>query len=621
MATRGQKCAACLGDIGHRRNGFTAECHHTFHHGCVSGGNVCPVCNARWHVTVAVTVAPNPSPPARTLFAAFARRHSIFRTSGRSRELRVYDDDEPVEQPPASRVGKAAQAAENNGAVVLKTHGEYTAVARSTSRDNFAVVIHIKAPSMAENGTAVARAPLDLVTVLDVSGSMSGGKLALLKRAMGFVIDKLGPDDRLSIVSFSNDARRVIRLTRMSDYGKASAKTGVESLVANGGTNILKGLLEGAKVLDDRRYRNAVASVILLSDGQDTYNLTDWGTSKKYNVLVPPSFKRSGERCVPVHTFGFGTDHDAAAMHTIAEETGGTFSFIENQAVVQDAFAQCIGGLLSVTVQETRIVITCSHPGVRVRSVKSGSYQGLVGADGRTASVDVGELYADEERRFLLFVDVPVAGAEEDVTDLIKVSCTYRDTATRQPMVVAGEDAVVVRPELATNMEPSMEVEWERFRVEATEDMAAAQEAAECGGHAAAATILDRRQEALSRSAPGLAGDARCAALVSELRELRARVADRQEYERTGRACLFAGMRSHAQQRATSVQLLGTAAPTPTPSGLSRSLFQGAPGRAPPAPPSSSFGAVGAYATPAMQRMVASSRKKREDGGSLNCPD
>ncbi|BAS84684.1 Os03g0413850 [Oryza sativa Japonica Group] len=39
-------------------------------------------------------------------------------------------------------------------------------------------------------------------------------------------------------------------------------------------------------------------------------------------------------------------------MHTIAEVTGGTFSFIENEAFIQDGFAQCIGGLLSVAVQE-----------------------------------------------------------------------------------------------------------------------------------------------------------------------------------------------------------------------------------------------------------------------------
>ncbi|KAF0914860.1 hypothetical protein E2562_032784 [Oryza meyeriana var. granulata] len=587
----------CHGIIDHSQSTVTSECNHTFHLRCFSG-SVCPFCNARWRDTVAVSVVPNPSPPS-TLFPGVTERPPTFWSF---LESHVYDDDDEPVQPPAQ--GTIAQAAANNRALVIKTHCELPAVPRSTARDNFAVLIHAQAPSIAAEATA-ARAPLDLVTVLDVSGSMTGYKITLLKRAMRFVIDKLGPGDRLGIVSFSDDARQVIRLTRMSDDGKASAKRAVESLAAGGCTDILKGLIEAAKVLDGRRYRNAVASIILLSDGQDTNNLNGWGTSKNYSVLTPPSFKRSGDRCLPVHTLGFGTDHDAAAMHTIAEETGGTFSFIENQAVVQDAFAQCIGGLLSVTVQEARISITCSHPGVRVRLIRSGRYESLVDADGRAASLDVGELYADEERRFLVFVDVPAAGAEEDVTDLIKVSCTYRDTSSRQSVVVAGEVAVAVvqRPvKVATNTEPSMEVERERFRVKATEDIAAAQEAAERGAHAAAKAILDRRQEALARSAPGLAGDARCAALLSELRELSTRVANRRVYEQTGRACLLAGMSSHTQQRATSVQLFGAAAPTSNPFGS-------------PAPPSFSFGGSGAYATPAMQSMVDSSRKTREGGG------
>ncbi|XP_052166166.1 E3 ubiquitin-protein ligase WAV3-like [Oryza glaberrima] len=602
-------CDKCRGVIDHSQPTVTSECSHTFHLRCFSGSVICPACNARWRDTVAV---PNPSPaPPSTFFPGGVPAPPP--TFGPFWVSHVYGDDEPVEPPVAAQGGGVAPA--NNGALVVTTHCEHTAVARSMSRENFAVLVHAKAPSIAAEATAAAaRAPLDLVTVLDVSGSMAGSKLALLKRAMGFVVDKLGPDDRLAIVSFSGEARRVIRLARMSDDGKASAKSAVESLAASGGTDILKGLVEAAKVLDGRRYRNAVASVILLSDGEDTYNLNDRLNSKNYSALVPPSFKRSGGRCLPVHTFGFGTDHDAAAMHTIAEETGGTFSFIENQSVVQDAFAQCIGGLLSVTVQEARIAVACSHPGVRVRSVKSGRYESLVQADGRAASVDVGELYADEERRFLVFVDVPAAGAGEDATELIKVSCTYRDTASRQQMVVAGEDAVVERPvEVTTTMEPSIEVERERFRVEATEDIAAAQEAAERGAHAAAKAILDRRQEALARSTRGLAGDARCAALVSELRELSARVASRREYEQTGRACMLAGMSSHAQQRATSVQLFGRAAPTWS------MPMRGSAGRA-------SFSLMdmelGGYVTPAMRSMVESSRKRREGGdGSLSFLD
>ncbi|KAI4995633.1 hypothetical protein ZWY2020_035536 [Hordeum vulgare] len=288
-------------------------------------------------------------------------------------------------------------------------------------------------------------------------------------------------------------------------------------------------------------------------------------------------------------------------MHTIAEETGGTFSFIEDETVVQDSFAQCIGGLLSVVVQEALITVKCVHP-VRVRAVKSGRYDSSIDAYARSASVDVGELYADEERRFLLLVDVPKAGDADEVTQLMKVTCTYRDKAIAQVMDVAGEEVAVQRPvEVAKDQQPSMEVAWEKFRVEATEDIAAARAAAERGEYAEAARILDRGQEAL---VPALADDARCKALVEELRELSTRVASQREYEKSGRACILTGHSSHAQQRAASAFVAGAGGGYRCPPP---------PGAAPGAAPSVlGFGAAGVYATPAMQVMAGASRQLRE---------
>ncbi|CAO2170889.1 unnamed protein product [Urochloa humidicola] len=565
----------------------------------------------------------------------------------------TFHDDEPVD-PPAHDDG-AHDAGQESGALVLKTHCEITAVARDAAHGGFAVLVHAKAPAAAAH--ASTRAALDLVTVLDISGSMEGTKLALVKQAMGFVIDNLGPRDRLSIVTFSDNARRIIRLTRMSDGGKALARGAMESVTSYGLTNIGDGLRVAAGVLGSRRHRNAAAGIILLSDGVDNQTPCGRGPDgrKVHADLVPVSLRRGGRCSSPVHTFGFGTDHDAAAMQTVAEETGGTFSFVENQAAVQDSFAQCIGGLLSVAVQEARVAVECLHPSVRVRAIKSGRYESSIGSDGRAASVDVGEMYADEERRFLLFLDVPVAAGDcGGVTRLIKACCTYRDAATGKPVEVSGEEAVLERPVVvAAGTAPSVEVARERFRVEAAEDIAAARSAAERGENAEAARILDQRREA--SAAAGLAGDARCAALLTELAELGARVADRREYEQTGRAFALAGITAHAQQRASTVQFTGTAAPPP-PSSLSlfgapaASLF-GAPAASLfGASTASAFGAtVGAsgfvasttpafgassispfgqtaapafgaapssfsfgFATPAMQGMVESSRKTRE---------
>uniref|UniRef100_M8BBZ9 VWFA domain-containing protein n=1 Tax=Aegilops tauschii TaxID=37682 RepID=M8BBZ9_AEGTA len=478
MASAGQRCAGCYGGIGRSEAAFSSECAHTFHPLCVSGAHSCPSCSAFWSFTPTFQLSPlHPQP---------ARMPTVHHGAATSRLAcgvckRAFGYGTPTF---TSECQHRFHLACVTGSVcpVCNARWPYQAPAAATA-------------AAAEQ----ARTPLDLVTVLDVSGSMTGLKIALLKKAMEFVVDQLGPADRLSVVAFSTDARRVIPLTRMSDVGKVKAKDAVQLLMADGGTNILKGLTEAAKVLDGRRHKNAVASVILLSDGQDTYNLGGGGYgygsvsySKNYRALVPGSLLSSaGHRSTPIHTFGFGGDHDSSAMHTIAEETGGTFSFIEDETVVQDSFAQCIGGLLSVVVQEALITVKCVHP-VRVRAVKSGRYDSSIDAYARSASVDVGELYADEERRFLLLVDVPKAGDADEVTQLMKVTCTYRDTATGQVVDVAGEDVEVQRPvELAKDQQPSMEVGRAKFRVEATEDIAAARAAAERGEYTEAARILD----------------------------------------------------------------------------------------------------------------------------------
>ncbi|KAL6653065.1 hypothetical protein ACP70R_011990 [Stipagrostis hirtigluma subsp. patula] len=416
-------CAICLAEISRGQAAFVAECSHTFHHRCISGSVAhghrhCPLCKAAWRDVPALDPAPATA-PSRGVVA--------------EEPPPAYADDDPL--PEDGGVDAQRAGAANVGSMVLRTHCEFPALVRDESREGFAVVVHARAPEAA-TAAAAARAPLDLVTVLDVSGSMQGGKLALLKQAMGFVVDNLGPADRLSVVSFSDDAHRVIRLARMTDDGKASAKRAVESLSAGGLTNITSGLRVASQVLAGRHHRNAVTSVILLSDGQDTCGN---GRGGRYGDLLPPSFTAAaGDRPPPpIHTFGFGNNHDAAAMHAIAEATAGTFSFIENQEVIQDSFAQCIGGLLSVAVQDARVAVTCAHPAVRVRQVKSGRYRSLVSEDGRAASVDLGELYAGEERRFLMILYVPEAEATEETTKLIKLRCTYRDPATGQAADVA----------------------------------------------------------------------------------------------------------------------------------------------------------------------------------------
>lgn len=593
-----QTCSICLTKMkqggGHAL--FTAECSHSFHFHCITsnvkhGNQICPVCRAKWKEIpvqgpnldpppgraaigpvgwsqndALVTMVRRLPPPRRDL----SRRHIV--PLYQAHEPGVFNDDESLDHQPVfderSSCNKNGTGENFCRTIEIKTFPEVSAVPKASSYDNFTVLVHLKAatsvtrqnPSRNQSSlpqfSQTHRAPVDLVTVLDISGSMAGTKLALLKRAMGFVIQNLGSNDRLSVIAFSSTARRLFPLRRMTDTGRQQALQAVNSLVANGGTNIAEGLRKGGKVLEDRRGKNPVASIILLSDGQDTYTVSVSGANQpqpNYQLLLPLSI-HGGDNTgfqIPVHAFGFGADHDASSMHSISEISGGTFSFIETEAVIQDAFAQCIGGLLSVVVQELQVAVECVNTSLFLGSLKAGSYPSRVMADGRRGFIDVGDMYADEERDFLVSVNVP-AESSSNLTSLIKVRCIYKDPLTKEMATIESGEVKIERPEVAGQALVSIEVDRQRNRLQAAEAMAQARAAAELGDLAGAVSTLENCRRVLSETVSAKSNDRLCVALDAELKEMQERMASRHVYEASGRAYILSGLSSHSWQRATA---------------------------------------------------------------------
>ncbi|KAK4798781.1 hypothetical protein SAY86_031107 [Trapa natans] len=591
-------CSICLTKIkqGGGQAIFTAECSHSFHFNCIAasvkhGNQICPVCRAKWKEIP--SLAPSlelhhpfrgggPANPAGG--AVFANASSLLPSPQRNPNRRhvvplfqvpepgVFDDDESLDhlQSLCSERTSSDHLLDSNptSMIEIQAYPEVSAAPRAESYDTFTILAHVKAVAASKNSTGTQtnfpqvqrapRAPVDLVTVLDISGSMAGTKLALLKRAMGFVIQNLSSTDRLSVIAFSSTARRLFPLRRMSDIGRQYALQAVNSLVANGGTNIAEGLRKGAKVMSDRKQKNPVASIILLSDGQDTYTVTNSGPGESkpnYQLLLPLSMHAadgSGFQ-IPVHAFGFGADHDAGSMHSISETSGGTFSFIETETAIQDAFAQCIGGLLSVVVQELQVIIESAHGGVLLSSLRAGSYPSRILDGGRSGVIEVGDLYADEERDFLVSISLPAETSNSE-TGLLRVRCVYRDPLTKEMVTVEGEEVRVNRPEAAGEEAAivSVEVDRQKNRLQAALAMSQAREAAEQGDLVGAASILENCRRIMAESVSAKSGDRLCVALDAELKEMQERMASRHVYEASGRAYILSGLSSHSWQRATA---------------------------------------------------------------------
>ncbi|KAL2525916.1 Zinc finger (C3HC4-type RING finger) family protein [Abeliophyllum distichum] len=650
-STNNKMCGICSKNdaTGQGQAIFTAECSHTFHFSCVgdsvlNGNYICPICHVKWNYLPftmpnfnANVPPPQSSSPVSHGFGLQTHPPSAFGFQALPRpafgrivepwpelgpESVVFSDDEPL--PTITADPNSSDSRNGLQNVNIKSIPEHPILAASESISQFAVLVGVRAPSLSENARLLDRAPIDLVAVLDVSGSMGGSKLRLLKRAVHFVIDNLGPPDRLSIVCFSSDAQRIFPLRRMTDNGREDAKSAVDSLAAIGSTNIVEGLKKGVQVLEERRQQNPVASIIFLSDGQDTcFHGSLFLTSPQprqapdYLHLLPCSIcpRNRGtqdqvqQQTFPVHAFGFGSDHDPIAMHAISDESGGTFSFIESYEMIQDAFASCIGGLLSVVNQELQIIVRSASNGVEIKSISCGRYANQISDQGCQGIINVGDLYADEEKEFLINLSVPVLrGAEDEEgegkTSLLDIVCSYRDIISKERVRVEGDLVEIRRPKVVSpsDMVVNLEVDRQRNRLWAAEGIAEAQRMAETGNYTGAQSLLSNRRTTLLTSASGQAGDDLCMWLESELKETEKRMGSQQLYERAGRAYALSGMNSHAYQRATT---RGNVVPGAAAQAFS---FGSASSTGFPASATANI-SFGAYTTPNMANMVNKSQQ------------
>lgn len=196
-----------------------------------------------------------------------------------------------------------------------------------------------------------SRPGIDLICVIDVSGSMHGSKIELVKKSLSYIIELLGETDRISLITFENFATRLTPLLRVVPANINKIEEAIGSLSGRGGTSIYAGMEMAFKTLEDKKYKNNVESVFLLSDGLDN------GADSKISSVLNSKIELLKKSAFSVHTFGYGSDHDPKLMKNIADVRDGNFFFIEKYETLDEAVANCMGGLFSVIAEEINITV------------------------------------------------------------------------------------------------------------------------------------------------------------------------------------------------------------------------------------------------------------------------
>ncbi len=161
------------------------------------------------------------------------------------------------------------------------------------------------------------RKRVNLLLVVDISGSMEGEKLAAVQDGLKLFLDQLADDDRAGILVFSDQVATLSPLTELGPK-RGPVEAAIDALRANNKTVLHEVTLEAVEQIGAAYDPARINAVVLMTDGLDTASRL--GSRDLLRALEGAA---ASDQTVRVFTIAYGDDADRDLLERIAQTTEG----------------------------------------------------------------------------------------------------------------------------------------------------------------------------------------------------------------------------------------------------------------------------------------------------------
>jgi hypothetical protein len=181
---------------------------------------------------------------------------------------------------------------------------------------------------------------VEAVLLIDSSGSMAKNDPDKLRvPAAKMFMSLLGEDDRIGLISFSDNGYPVLHLTAPGPKTNARILASADRVSSKGVyTNLHAALEKGLAMLEKEGKDGQQPMLVLMSDGKMDVGDTDedWALTQKLQKDLVAKAKQRG---VKVYTIAFTEASDVDLLRDIATETGGLFKLARNDRDLHEVFS------------------------------------------------------------------------------------------------------------------------------------------------------------------------------------------------------------------------------------------------------------------------------------------
>lgn len=233
--------------------------------------------------------------------------------------------------------------------------------------------------------------PVNLGLVIDISGSMRGQKIKNAKEAAKYVVNALKPVDTVSVTVFSDEARAIVPASKVTD--KFLILTAIDRISIVGGTRMYHGLETGAREIHRGSTSNSINRIIALTDGQTE--------GEEQCLTIAQQEAHNG---LVITAFGIGNEYNEEFLKQLADTTLGSFYHLQTPEQISTEFSRELAATSAAVISNVKLSINV------VKDVRLEELHRIypttvkllpdIDADGKIASVPVGNLRKDEQTIF-----------------------------------------------------------------------------------------------------------------------------------------------------------------------------------------------------------------------------
>ncbi|MEV1020590.1 von Willebrand factor type A domain-containing protein [Streptomyces sp. NPDC050264] len=234
------------------------------------------------------------------------------------------------------------------------------------------------------------RPPAALTFVVDISGSMGEpGRLDLVKQSLSTLTGQLRADDSIALVTFSDEAKTVLPMTRLGGRDGAvrdHARHAIDTLEPTESTNLEAGVRTGYATAVEGARDGATNRVVLLSDA-----LANTGETSA-DVILERIADARREHGITLFGVGVGSDYGDALMERLADKGDGHTAYVSSPADARKVFVQQLPESVELRARDAKAQVTFDKKNVSDFRLLGYDNRRVADEDFRDDRVDGGEI-------------------------------------------------------------------------------------------------------------------------------------------------------------------------------------------------------------------------------------